>query len=173
MCVAIIGAIVSAAGSAIGIAQQAAMYRQQAALHERQSILERQAGQYRAARETERVQAMIGQGAAGAASSGLRMTGTTGQAITDIGTSGALDVAATRWNARLASDNERILAANARQNASNTMMGLPFAVVTPFINMASQNPQMFTSSGGPMAGRGTTLASANPFYRPTFAGAVV
>jgi hypothetical protein len=171
MCVAILGAIVSAAGSAIGIAQQAAMYRQQAAMHERQSILERQAGQYRADRETERVQAAIGQGAAAAAAGGLRMTGTTGQAITDIGTSGALDVAATRWNARLSSDNERILAANARQNASNTMMGLPFAVVTPFINMAAQNPQMLSSGGS--AGGGTTLASANPYYRPTFSGVTV
>jgi hypothetical protein len=155
------GAAVSAAGSAMGIAQQAAAQRQQARMHDRQAIMERQAGAFRAARETERVQGILGQGVAAAGANGVRIQGTTGRAIQDIATGGALDVAATRWNAASAADNEMILSDQANVNAKNTMMAMPFAIATPFINAAASSVSMTPSGGaGPV---GTSIGAGNPF----------
>lgn len=157
-----IGTAVSVAGTIFGAVQQSNQMKQQAAMHERQAELERISGSYRAEREAERVRQAVGTGVAAASGSGLRITGTTQQAVQDIGTEGAMDVAATRFGTRVAADNERILGAQARSNARSALIGgfldAGSTVISQF--KPQTNPvSMDTPSATPPTARPTTLGS--------------
>ena len=89
----------------------------QSAIHKRQADLERIKGSYDAARMTEKGRQIVGNQIAAFASSGLALEGTIADVVHKTGESVALDIAAARFSANIAIENEGILARINKQNA--------------------------------------------------------
>lgn len=136
---AIAGAVIQGVGGAMGAANQAASYKAQAAMDARQAELEREKGSYDAARTTERGTQAVGGVIAGAAASGLNpSTGTTKEMVIQTGESAALDVAAIRYGARVASENSTNRASVNAFNARSASTAIPFAFLSPVIGAFSR-----------------------------------
>lgn len=143
MCWAIIGGVVSGVGAAMGAMSQKASYEAQAKFEKRQARLEMEAGGYKAARTQEEVERVLGSQRAGFAASGIALS--SGSAIdvaSDSATEGALDVAAIRWNSKLAADNLRYKSKVSEMNARAAGASAPLAFLAPTLNgIASYSSQ--------------------------------
>lgn len=142
MCLPVIGAVISGIGSVVGMVQQANSYKAQAAMHERQANLERTRGSYASARASERGGQILGRQVASYAASGINPgTGSPADVIKKTGQDIGLDVAAIRYGARVAAENETTLATINRYNARTTMAAAPFAFLSPVISGIGQTIQ--------------------------------
>lgn len=143
MCLPIIGAVISGVGAAMGAAAQSASHKAQANFERRQARLEQDAGAYKAARVQDNVNRVTGSQRAGFAASGLALSGSPQDVILDSTEEGALDVAAIRWNSRLAGENLRYKAQMSDMNANAAAASAPIAFLTPVINGVAKYSSSF------------------------------
>lgn len=134
MCLPIIGGVISGIGAAMGAAGQAAGYKAQASLDRRQAQIEQQTGAYKAERQQDQNDRALGQARAGFAANGVGFSGSAGDVIAESAQEGALDVAAIRWNSRLAQDNSNYRAKVNDMNAGIATTAAPIAFLSPVIN---------------------------------------
>lgn len=134
MCLPIIGGVISGVGAAMGAASSAAQYKGQAKMDERQAAIEATTSAYKADRTQDDINRTLGQERAGFAANGVGLSGSAADTISDSTEEGALDVAAIRWNSRLAGDNLRYKAKMNNMNASQAQSAVPFAFAAPVIN---------------------------------------
>lgn len=171
---AVVSGITTAAGTAYGAVQQAGAYNRQAAMFSRQAALEREAGSYQAERQGEGIRQQIAAGVASASGAGLRLTGTTGAGIRDIGREGAMDVAAARFGTEVNQQNLGMQAKNARSNARSALIGGALNTASSLINVYSDYKDMTapTDMDAGSVTRPTVLGQGAAFartrYRPTF-----
>lgn len=136
MCMAmlgLIGGVIQGIGAAAQASQQAANYQAQSQMEERQAVLEREAGRYKGDRQQDNVNRALGSQRAGYAASGLALTGTPGEVISETATEGAMDVAAIRWNSGLASENMMYKSKVSKMNADSASSSVGLAFLTPVI----------------------------------------
>lgn len=134
MCVAIIGGIVSGVGAAMGAMSARASAKGEAAMANRQAGIETATGAYKAERTQDDINRTLGQQRAGFAANGVGLSGSAADTIADSAEEGALDVAAIRWNSKLASDNLRYKAKLANANANQAAIAAPIAFLSPTLN---------------------------------------
>lgn len=143
MCLPVIGGIVSGVGAAMGAAGEAAGARANAALQRRQAQIEKQTGAYKADRKNDEVTRVVGQQRAGFAGNGIALSGSAADTIADSTEEGALDVAAIRWNSRLAADNLSYQAKVSDMNAGIASSAIAPAFLAPTINGIAQYTSSF------------------------------
>ena len=134
MCLPIIGGVISGVGAAMGAAASAASAKGQAAMDERQAVIENTTSAYKADRTQDDINRTLGQERAGFAANGVGLSGSAADTISDSTEEGALDVAAIRWNSKLAGDNLRYKAKLDNMNANQATAAMPFAFAAPVIN---------------------------------------
>lgn len=134
MCVPIIGGIISGVGAAMGAMAQRASAKGQAAMDRRQAGIEAETSVYKAERTQDDINRTLGQQRAGFAASGVGLTGSAADTIASTAEEGALDVAAIRWNSKLAQDNLNYKAKMSDMNAKQAGMAAPIAFLAPTIN---------------------------------------
>jgi hypothetical protein len=134
MCLPIVAGVISGVGAAMGAAGQQAQAKGQQAMDERQAAIERTTGAYKADRTQDDVNRTLGQERAGFAANGVGLSGSAADTISDSTEEGALDVAAIRWNSKLAGDNLMYKAKLDNMNAKQAGMAIPFAFAAPVIN---------------------------------------
>lgn len=144
MCLPIIGGVVSGIGAAMGAAGQKASYEGQAALDKRQARIEQATGNYKAERQQDQNDRALGQARAGFAANGVGLSGSAADTVAESAQEGALDVAAIRWNSRLASDNSRYRAKMNEMNAGIAGSAAPIAFLAPTINGISTYASSFS-----------------------------
>lgn len=133
MCLPILGAVITGVGSAMSAMTAAAQSKAQAAMDRRQAMIERETGAYEADRKTDQVQRVLGSARAATAANGLNLSGGALDIIDESAQEGALDVAAIRWNSRLASDNLMFKSKISDMNAKSSMIAAPLAFLSPVI----------------------------------------
>lgn len=134
MCLPIIGGIISGVGAAMGAAGQAASAKAQGALERRQAEIERNTGAYKAQRQQDQVDRVVGGQRAGFAGNGIALSGSAADTIAESTEEGALDVAAIRWNSKLAQDNLKYQAKVSDMNAGIANAAIAPAFLAPTIN---------------------------------------
>lgn len=143
MCLPIVGAVISGVGAAMGAAGQAAGYKAQAALDRRQAQIERETGYYKAQRQQDQNDRALGQARAGFAANGVGLSGSAADTIAESAQEGALDVAAIRWNSRLAQDNSNYRAKVNDMNAGIASAAAPIAFLSPVIEGVGKYQSQF------------------------------
>lgn len=143
MCLPIIGGVISGVGAAMGAAAQAASAKGQQAMDERQAGIEVATGAYKADRTQDDVNRTLGQERAGFAANGVGLSGSAADTISDSAEEGALDVAAIRWNSKLAGENLQYKAKLDNMNAQQATAAIPFAFAAPVINGISTYKSSF------------------------------
>ena len=133
MCLQIIGAVVSGVAAFAGMQRDAASARAQGDIHKRQEVLERNKGSYESARLLERGRRLLGRQIAGFSANGIAISGTARNVVESTGTDLAMDVAARRYGASVASENESMLAKVNYQNARSISAAAPLAFLAPVI----------------------------------------
>lgn len=133
MCLPILGAVIAGVGSAMSAMTAAAQSKAQAEMERRQAAIERQTGAYEADRKTDQVQRVLGSARAATIANGLNLSGGALDVIDESAQEGALDVAAIRWNSRLAADNHMFKAGISEMNAKANTMAAPLAFLSPVI----------------------------------------
>lgn len=123
MCLAILGAAISAAGTIASAAAQSASYRAQAQYASRQAQMEQQKGAYEASRLNDRSTRQIAGMRGQYLSSGVALTGSAADVIADSATEASLDEQAVKYGAQVRADNYAFESKLARQNAGNAMAG--------------------------------------------------
>jgi len=130
----VIGSVISGIGAAMGAAAQAASHRAQAEAQRRQADIERRMGAYKAERQQDQVDRVLGQQRANFAGTGLALTGGAADTIMDSATEGALDVAAIRWSSASQADTHMYNAKIEDMNAKSAQRSVPIAFLTPVIS---------------------------------------
>lgn len=143
MCVA---AVVTGIGAAVSMLGQRAGHKADQKMQERQAKIENQAGIYQANRTQDQVDRTLGAARAGVAASGVGLSGSAADVIRDSAEEGALDVAAIRWNSKLAQDNSKYRAKVSGMNAKIAGASAPLAFVAPILK--SDQFATFTSGFG-------------------------
>lgn len=133
MCLPVVAGVISGVGAAMGAASAKASAQGQANMDRRQADIETQTGAYKAARTQDDINRTIGQERAGFAANGVGLSGSAADTISDSTEEGALDVAAIRWNSKLASDNLKYKAKLGDMNARQAGMAMPLAFLSPVI----------------------------------------
>jgi hypothetical protein len=123
MCLALVGAAISAAGTLASASAQSASYKAQAQYAQRQALMERQKGAYEAARQNDRTTRQLANMRGQYLSSGIGLSGSAADVISDSATQASLDEQAIKYSAQVQSDNYTFESKLARQNASNSMAG--------------------------------------------------
>ena len=144
MCLPIIGAVVSGVGAAIGAMAQSASYKGQAEFERRQAKIETQTGGYKAERTQDEIKRTTGAQRAGFAANGVGLDGSAADTIFDTTEEGALDVAAIRWNSKLASDNLNYKAKLSDMNAGIAKASAIPAFLSPVIGGLAQMSSSFS-----------------------------
>lgn len=135
MCLPIIAGVVSGIGALMGVKAQQQQLKAQAAMEQRQAEIETVTSSYKAARQRDNVDRALGAQRAGFAANGLDQSfGSPLDVIEESATEGALDVAAIRWNSKLATDNLRFKSANSTAQAKTVGASAPFAFLGPVMN---------------------------------------
>lgn len=143
MCLPIIGGVISGIGAAMGAASSAAQSKGQEQMDLRQAGIEQQTGAYKADRTQDDINRTLGQERAGFAANGVGLSGSAADTVSDSTEEGALDVAAIRWNSKLAGDNLRYKAKLDNMNAKAAQSSIPFAFAAPVINGISTYSSKF------------------------------
>lgn len=146
--IGIAGGIVSGIGAAMGAKAEANSLDAQAQFKERQAAIEHQTGEYQAGRTQDAVDRTTGAQRAGFAASGVGLTGSAADVIMESETEGKLDVAAIRWNSKLAGDNLRYQAKMDKMNAQTARRSAPLAFLGATLNgIASYGGDFATGVG--------------------------
>jgi hypothetical protein len=145
----LIGAAISAAGTIASASAQSASYKAQAQYAQRQALMEQQKGAYEAARQNDRTTRQLANMRGQYLSSGIGLSGSAADVISDSATQASLDEQATRYNAQVASDNDVFQSRLARQNASSAMTGGYFGALAQGIGGVTKmlNPYQQYGSG--------------------------
>ncbi len=143
MCLPIIGGVISGIGAAMGAQSAAAQAKGQEQMDLRQAGIEQKTSAYKADRTQDDINRTLGQERAGFAANGVGLTGSAADTISDSTEEGALDVAAIRWNSKLAGDNLRYKAKLDNMNAKAASASVPFAFAAPVINGISTYSSSF------------------------------
>jgi len=154
------GMAVSAAGSVMGGMMQQSQAKAQAAAYERQAQMARLQGEYQAQRKQEDIDRVTGEQLAGAASAGVSLDGSPSDVIASTASSGALDTAALRWNARIQADDLGYQARIARMNGRNAMIGGIVGAAGGLLGDLGRFGA--PSNTGAMGGNGGTVGRASP-----------
>lgn len=123
MCLAVVGAVVSAVGTLASAAAASAQARAQQEALNRQALMESQRGAYESQRQkdanTRKLAGMRGQ----YLSSGVALSGSALDVLTESATEASLDEQAILYGAKVRSDNLRYEAKIAGMNAKHAMIG--------------------------------------------------
>lgn len=135
MCLPIIAGVVSGIGALMGVKAQQQQLKAQSEMEKRQAAIEQTVGSYKAQRQQDTVARALGEQRAGFSANGLdASSGSPLEVAEESATEGALDVAAIRWNSKLASDNLRFKSENSKAQAKIVGASAPLAFLTPVIN---------------------------------------
>ncbi len=141
----ILAGVVSGVGAAMGAKAQQAQADANAALNERQAKIETETGAYKAQRTQDQVDRTLGAQRAGFAANGVALSGSAEDVVMDSAEEGALDVAAIRWNSRLASDNFKYQAKIDKMNSKIASKAAPLAFIAPVIGGIGQGIASYQS----------------------------
>lgn len=160
----LVGGVMSGIAGAMGAQSQAAEYAQaaenhkaQAALERRQASIERTAGSYKAVKQQETVDRVLGSQRAAIGGSGISLSsGTAEDVISETAEEGAMDVAAIRWNSSLSGENQMyqsrisdMSAFGASQASKRAAKAAPLAFLTPVVGaVAKFGESAFGAMGG-------------------------
>lgn len=134
MCLPIIGGLISGAGAAMGALGRKASLKGQAEFEKRQAGIETATGAYKAERTQDEVNRTTGAQRAGFAANGIALAGSAADTVASTAEEGALDVAAIRWNSKLAADNLVYKSKLSTMNANIEGKSAIPAFLTPTIN---------------------------------------
>ncbi|PLX33671.1 MAG: hypothetical protein C0605_15890 [Hyphomicrobiales bacterium] len=135
MCLQILSAAVSAAGSLMSASQRSAQLKAQARVNERNAEIARDAGAFRMGRMRRDQSRMLGRQIAARGGSGLSLK--SGSSIADLDdrlTESELDIEAARYNADKTSSSYKAQAALNRSNAAAARQTGYFNALSPLIN---------------------------------------
>lgn len=142
--VGILGSVVSGIGGLMGVKAQQQQLNAQSEMERRQAGIEQTVGSYKAQRQQDNVARALGAQRAGFAANGLDISsGSPLDVIEESATEGALDVAAIRWNSKLASDNLRFKSENSKAQAKVVGASAPFAFLSPVLSGVAQYSSSF------------------------------
>ena len=141
--VGLIGSVISGIGAARNAQQEEANLRSQQAVQKRQAGIQQTTGAYRATRQQEQNERVLGSQRAAYAASGVALSGSPLDTIEDSATEGALDVAAIRWNSGMEADTQRTNARVSGQNADNAGSSVGMAFLTPVLGGVAKFGQSF------------------------------
>lgn len=151
MCLAAAIGLAGAVVSGIGAAQQAktqqASLNAQEKLQGRQQAIDRETTRYEVDRTRDKIDRTLGAQRAGFAASGISLTGSAADVVTETETEGALDVAAIRWNSKLRVDNIGYERKITKMNADAYGRAAPLAFVAPVISGAAKFAGAFADAG--------------------------
>jgi hypothetical protein len=152
MCLALIGAAVSAAGAIAGAQAQAASYKTQAKLAERQGQIEAQKGAYEAGRASDMADRRLAGMRGEFLSSGVALEGSTLDVLQDSATEASLDTQAIKYGSKLRSENlnfeAKIMRSNAKSAMTGGIMGAASSLIGGLTNAYSNSQQQALSQRG-------------------------
>ena len=134
----LIGGVVQGIGAKAKYDQESANYKAQAEMQKRQAAVVQTTGAYKAQRQEDQVQRVLGQQRAAYAGSGVALSGTPLDVIEEGAVEGAMDVAAIRWNtdAEATTQRQNALVSKASAKAAKSAGGL--AMISPIIGSVAQ-----------------------------------
>lgn len=134
MCLQILGAAVSAAGSMMAASQRSSALKAQARVSERNAEIARDAGAFRMGRLRRNQNRLLGREIATRSGSGFSLkSGSVISGLDDSLTEAELDIEAARYNAEQASSGHRAQAALARSSAKSARQTGYFGALSPLI----------------------------------------
>lgn len=139
MCFPLAAAAITAAGTLFSAATAAAGYSAQAKFADRQAIIEDQKGAYEAQRMDDATTRQIARMRSGYMASGIDLSGSATDVISDSAAEASLDSQAIRYGAKIKKDNYKFEGGMARMNAGNAIIGGAIGAIAPFVNAAAQN----------------------------------
>lgn len=145
MCLALIGAGISAIGAFAGAQAQAASYEAQAKFADRQSLIEGQKGAYEAQRTRDANDQALARMRGSYLTSGIALSGSALDVISDSATQASLDEQAIKYGSKIRSDNYAFESRLAKMNAGQARLGGAIGALGTLVggvtNQINQNAQ--------------------------------
>ena len=120
---------------------QSAAYRSQGQWADRQAVIERQQGNYEAARAGDQATRQLASMRGAYTSAGVALEGSPLTILEDSAREASLDQQAIRYGATLRSQASTFEAGQARRNASSARTGAIIGAISPFVDAFSQQRQ--------------------------------
>ena len=133
MCMPMIGGVLSAVGTLYSAAAQSAAYSAEAKAKQYEARATSEAGSYESGKQADRNARLTGQQITAAAASGVDISGSPSEVITDSRSEGEMDKQAIRYNYQFKSNLANYEAKIAKMNSRTAMTGGVIGAIAPLI----------------------------------------